>query len=81
MLVEHENLAEPFPTISRESSANYINLKSIERLFNGTIFLSGKKPQEGRKFQWFFSPVLHYIYFSFFPRFHLLCIPRVIQFC
>lgn len=78
MLVEHENLADPFPTISRESSANNINLKSIDRLFNGTIFLSGKKPQEGRKL---FSPVLHNIYFSFFPRFHLLCIPRVIQFC
>ena len=51
MLVEHEKLAKPFPTISGESSANNINRKSIERLFNGTIFLSGKKPQEGRKFQ------------------------------
>lgn len=51
MLVEHEKLAKPFPTISGESSANNINRKSIERLFNGTIFLSGKKPQKGRKFQ------------------------------
>ena len=51
MLVKREKLAEQFPTISRESSANNINLKSIKRLFNGTIFLSGKKPHEGRKFQ------------------------------